>query len=226
MSQTLVINQGGLSSPPVQRHLAGRAEGLPTSVRAVGLRRRDGTGRQRRRRRVALLLVLGVTRLGDGDQAVTPAGCGRLPDRPAEGKGVLMSNIESVSRTGAGTGARTALRVTAVLCTLELLFQGATAGQIFSGSAAAVSVHGGGAIVFHVLSALMLIAAALLWRAVRGSVWPTVISALVFVLGLVQAYIGDHGGLSVHVPLAIALSFSTVWVVAWSYLGERPAHGV
>jgi hypothetical protein len=138
-----------------------------------------------------------------------------------------MPNIESVGRTGAGSGARTALRVTAVLSTLELLFQGATAGQIFSGSAAAVSVHGGGAIVFHVLSALMLIAAALLWRAVRGSVWPTAISALVFVLGLVQAYIGDRGALSAHVPLAIALTLGTGWVLAWSYLAGGPArHGV
>jgi hypothetical protein len=134
-----------------------------------------------------------------------------------------MSNIKSVGRTGHASGLRTALRVTAVLCTLELLFQGATAGQIFSGSAAAVSVHGGGAIVFHVLSALMLIAAALLWRAVRGSIWPAVISALVFVLGLVQAYIGDRGALSVHVPLAILLTFGTVWVLAWSYLAGRPA---
>src|SRR4051812_43746953 len=114
-------------------------------------------------------------------------------------KGVLMSQIETTRRTGAG--ARTALQVAAVLSTLEILFQGATAGQIFSGSQAAEGVHGAGAIAFHVLSALMLIAAAMLWRATRGSIWPTLISALVFLLGLLQAYLGDTGVLSVHVPL-------------------------
>jgi hypothetical protein len=136
-------------------------------------------------------------------------------------KGVLMSQTETPRRTGAG--ARTALQVTAVLCTLEILFQGATAGQIFSGSQVAVSVHGAGAISFHVLSALMLIAAAMLWWATRGSIWPTVISVLVFLLGLVQAYLGDRGVLSVHVPLALALTLGTVWVLTWSFLGGRTA---
>lgn len=132
-----------------------------------------------------------------------------------------MSQIETAGRTGAR--AQTALRITATLCTLEILFQGATAGQIFSGSEAAETVHGGGAIAFHVLSALMTIAAAMLWRATRGSVWPAVISALVFLVSLVQAYLGDRGVLSVHVPLAMALTVGTVWVLTWSYLGGRTA---
>ena len=132
-----------------------------------------------------------------------------------------MSQIDTSGKAGAGSRARIALQVTAALCTLGVLFQGATAGQILGGSAGAESVHGGGAIVFHVLSALMLIAAALLWRAVRGSAWPTVISALVFLLGLAQAYLGDIGVLSIHVPLAIALTVGTVWVLAWSLQSGR-----
>jgi hypothetical protein len=143
-----------------------------------------------------------------------------------ETKGVLMSQIDTSGRAGAGSRARTALQVTAALTTLEILFQGATAGQILSGSGSATSVHGAGAIVFHVLSALMLISAALVWRATRGSIWPTVISALVFLLGLAQAYLGDVGVLSVHAPLAIALTIGTVWVLAWSLRRERPSrHG-
>ncbi|GAA3084007.1 hypothetical protein GCM10010464_55040 [Pseudonocardia yunnanensis] len=136
-----------------------------------------------------------------------------------ETKGVLMSQIETARRTGAG--ARTALQVTAALSTIEILFQGATAGQIFSGNGAAEGIHGAGAIAFHVLSALMTIAAAMLWRATRGSIWPTVISALVFLIGIVQAYLGDTGVLAVHVPLALALTLGTAWVLTWSFLGGR-----
>lgn len=132
-----------------------------------------------------------------------------------------MSQIETVRRSGAG--ARTALQVTAVLSTLGVLFQGATAGQIFSGSAAAEGVHGGGAIAFHVVSALMTISAAMLWRATRGSISPTVISALVFLIGLLQADFGRRGVLAVHVPLALALTIGTAWVLTWSFLGGRPA---
>jgi hypothetical protein len=138
-----------------------------------------------------------------------------------ETKGVLMSQIQTARRSGAG--ARTALQVTAFLSTLGVLFQGATAGQIFSGSGAAEGVHGGGAIAFHVVSAFMTISAAMLWWATRGSIWPTAISALVFLIGLLQAYLGDLGVLSVHVPLALALTIGTAWVLTWSCLGGRTA---
>lgn len=130
-----------------------------------------------------------------------------------------MSQMETARRAGAGP--RNALQLTAVLSTLGVLFQGATAGQIFSGRAAAEGVHGSGAIAFHVVSALMTISAAMLWRAARGSIWPTVISALVFLIGLLQAYLGDLGVLSVHVPLALALTIGTAWVLTWSFLGGR-----
>ena len=119
--------------------------------------------------------------------------------------------------------ARTALQVTAILCTLEVLFQGSTAGQIITGNEAAVDQHGAGAIVFHVLSGLMLISAALLWLSVRGSWWPTVLSALVFVAGLVQAYLGDSGALTAHVPLALALMLGTAVMLVWSFVGGRGA---
>jgi hypothetical protein len=135
-----------------------------------------------------------------------------------------MSRTDTSLRGGRRSLARTALQVTAVLCTLGLLVQGATAGQLLSRSRGALAFHAAGAIVFHVLSALMVIAAALLWRSTRA-VWPVVISALVLVLGVVQAYLGDQGALSVHVPLAMALTLGTVWVLAWSFLAGRPTVG-
>ena len=133
-----------------------------------------------------------------------------------------MSRIDTSLRGGSGNLTRTALQVTAILCTLGLLFQSATAGQVLSRSSGALAFHATGAMVFHVLSALMVVAAAFLWRPPRGSVWPVVISALVFVLGVVQGYIGDLGALSVHVPLGMALALGTVWVLAWSFLAGRP----
>ena len=133
-----------------------------------------------------------------------------------------MSRIDASARGGSGSLTRTALQVTAILCTLAILFQSATAGQVLSRSRGALAVHATGAIVFHVLSALMVVAAVFLWRQPRGSVWPVVISALVFVLGVVQGYIGDQGTLSVHVPLGMALAVGTVWVLAWSFLAGRP----
>lgn len=132
-----------------------------------------------------------------------------------------MSRIDPVL-PGRSASRRTALQIAAILCTLGVLFQGSTAGQILSRSPGAATLHGNGAIAFHVLSALMVIAAAMLWRAARGSVWPVAISSAVFVLGLVQAYLGDRGVLAVHVPLAIALTLGTAWVLAWSFLTGRP----
>jgi hypothetical protein len=139
-----------------------------------------------------------------------------------------MSRIDPVLPRGSASGTRTALQIAAILCTLGILFQGATAGQILSRSLGAVGVHGAGAIAFHVLSALMVIAAAMLWRTERGSVWAIAISSAVFVLGLVQAYVGDEGVLSVHAPLALALALGTAWVLAWSFLSGRPTarHGL
>jgi hypothetical protein len=134
-----------------------------------------------------------------------------------------MSNIGGLARTRTRSAARTALQITAVLSALELLFQGATAGQIISRREGIVPVHGGGAIAFHVLSALMLISAAAVWRAERGAVWPTVVSALVFILGLVEAYLGDSGILTVHVPIAILLALGTACVLAWSFVAGRSA---
>jgi hypothetical protein len=129
-----------------------------------------------------------------------------------------MSQVDTRMGIRAASTARTALRIAAVLCTLEILFQGATAGQLLTRVPGSLYLHAVGAIVFHVLSGLMLIAAALLWRATRGSIWPTVISLLVFICGFVQAALGDAGQLQGHVPLSLVLLIGTVWVLFWSFL--------
>lgn len=69
------------------------------------------------------------------------------------------------ARTGSGRRTRTltALQVMSVLTLLSLAFQFATAGQLLTHRAVSVDVHGGGAIVLHVISGLTVVAAGLHW---------------------------------------------------------------
>ena len=133
-----------------------------------------------------------------------------------------------MSHTATGRAAAPAmlvtLRVTAVLTVVLLLWQFVTAGGFVGqpGGEAAESAHATGAIVLHVLSGLTTVAAALLWRG-GASLWPTVVAALVFALSFVQAYVGSHGPLLVHVPGAMILTIGAVLVAAWS-ITSGPAH--
>ena len=114
------------------------------------------------------------------------------------------------------SGVLRALQVTAALTVLNILVQFLTAGQLLAQNEAAESLHAGGAIVLHVISALTTVAAFLYYRATRGPLWPTILSAVVLVAGFVQAYIGDEGVMSVHVPLAMLLTLGAVWVLVWA----------
>jgi hypothetical protein len=115
------------------------------------------------------------------------------------------------------TTALQAVRALAVLSTLGVLYQAATAGQILMRSAEAEDWHGGGAIALHVLTGLLTLAA--LWhaRASRGPWWPAVVSAVVFVATFVEASYGHGRTLYVHVPLAVVLTVGVAWVTAWSF---------
>ena len=112
----------------------------------------------------------------------------------------------------------TALRVLAVLCTLELLYQTATAGQILMPTSEdAEEWHGAGAIALHVLTGLLTLAAFWYRRTAGGPWWPTVVSAVVFVTTFVEAALGHGSSLWGHVPLAMALAIGIVWVTAWTF---------
>jgi hypothetical protein len=110
-----------------------------------------------------------------------------------------------------------AVRVLAVLATLTVLYQAATAGQILMQSEEAEEWHGGGAIALHVLTGLLTLAAFWYARTTRGPWWPTVLSAVVFVTTFVEASYGHGRTLWVHVPLALVLTVGTVWVTAWAF---------
>jgi predicted membrane protein len=82
-------------------------------------------------------------------------------------------------------------------------------------------VHATGAIVLHVVTGLLTVAAVLYARADRGPWWPAAVAAVVFVLSFVQAYFGEHTNLAIHVPGALVLTVGIVWVTAWSFTRVR-----
>lgn len=115
------------------------------------------------------------------------------------------------------SGAWVALRALAVLSTLGVLYQGATAGRVLVEGDTVLEWHGGGAIALHVLTGLLTIAAFWYRRTSGGPLWPTILSGVVFVATLVEAWFGHGPTLWIHVPLAIVLTIGTVWVTAWAF---------
>lgn len=110
-----------------------------------------------------------------------------------------------------------ALQVTAVASLLALTSQFITAGNIFTGSMAALDLHGAGAIALHAGLGLATLAAAAHWRIRHAPLWPAVVTAAVFVLSFVQAYLGSGATLWAHVPGALVLTIGVVWVTSWSF---------
>jgi O-antigen/teichoic acid export membrane protein len=117
---------------------------------------------------------------------------------------------------GAGPATLRAVQVLAVLSVLNLVCQYVTAGQLFP-RGGPLGLHATGAIVLHVVTGLLTLAALLYGRAHRGPWWPAVLAAVVFVLSFVQAYYGEHTNLAIHVPGALVLTVGIVWVTAWSF---------
>lgn len=112
----------------------------------------------------------------------------------------------------------TLVRIAALLSTLNLLYQGGTAGEILMHNDQARELHAAGAVVLHVLTGLTLVAAALLWLRTRDHLWAAVVSALVFVATFVQASYGQARTLYIHVPLALAILLGTAAVLTWALL--------
>ncbi len=110
-----------------------------------------------------------------------------------------------------------AVQVLAVLSVLNLVCQYVTAGQILPRGGPLVGLHATGAIVLHVVTGLLALAAIAYGRVQRGPWWPAVLAVVVFVLSFVQAYYGEHTNLKIHVPGALVLTVGIVWITAWSF---------
>ncbi|GAB3270573.1 hypothetical protein [Arthrobacter pigmenti] len=120
-------------------------------------------------------------------------------------------------RNRPATATLRALQVAAVASLLAVVYQFVTAGKVFSGSMAALDLHGAGAIAVHVIFGLTSVAAAAHWRIRQAPVWPAVVAAVVFVLSFAQAYLGTGQTLWAHVPGALVLTIGVVWVTSWSF---------
>jgi hypothetical protein len=129
-----------------------------------------------------------------------------------------MTHTPTRPRTGTTTALR-AVQAAAVLTVLELFLQFITAGDMIGPvpEHAARELHETGAIVLHVVTGLLTIAAIWLWRSRGAAAWPAVLSGVLFVLSFVQAYLGDDETLYLHVPGALGLTVGSVWVLAWSF---------
>ena len=106
------------------------------------------------------------------------------------------------------------VQAAAVLSVLVLFWQFLSAGRMLVGEDA-VGGHGAGAIALHVTTGLLLVATVLHGRRTRVW-WPAALAAAVLVLTFVQAWLGSHDGIAVHVPLALVLTGGTVCLTAWS----------
>ena len=107
------------------------------------------------------------------------------------------------------------VQAAAALSVLVLFWQFLSAGRIMMGEDA-IGGHGAGAIALHGTTGLLLLATVLHGRRTRVW-WPAALAAAVFVLTFVQAWLGSHGGITTHVPLAMVLTVGTVWLAAWSF---------
>lgn len=117
----------------------------------------------------------------------------------------------------------TTFRVLAALSILMFLYMGATAGEVFSQAQPWLFLHGVGAIVLHVLTGVLTLVAFLVQRSTGGSLAPTVVAGVVFVLTFVQAALGTIATLWLHFPLAVVLLLSLTWVFAQSVSRTRVA---
>src|SRR4051812_16328439 len=108
-----------------------------------------------------------------------------------------MTRVDASTTAAQATSDRwlLGLRVTATLQAALVLMQGITAGQLVALNGQALDLHGAGAIGVHIAAALQTAAAFLFWRASRGPLWPTVVSALALVLGFIQAALGEAGNM-------------------------------
>ena len=107
------------------------------------------------------------------------------------------------------------VQAAAVLSVLVLFWQFLSAGRMLVGEDA-VGGHGAGAIALHVTTGLLLVATVLHGRRTRVW-WPAALAAAVFLLTFVQAWLGSHDAVAVHVPLALVVTAGTVWLTAWSF---------
>jgi hypothetical protein len=107
----------------------------------------------------------------------------------------------------------------AALSVLVLLWQSVTAGRLIT-LGEALGGHRTGAIALHVATGILLIGTALYGRATRVW-WPAAVAAVTFLLTFLQAYLGSHDQIALHVPGALVITVGVVWLTSWAFRSAR-----
>ena len=129
----------------------------------------------------------------------------------------MAHTTETRPPTGSTDTVQLALRVAAVAALVVLLWQFVTAGSVVATQGSSgLNGHAVGAIVLHVVTGILVLAAAAGWRLRGHPVWPTVLAAFLFICTFIQAYAGSHGAIMIHVPGAMILTVGLMVLAVWS----------
>jgi hypothetical protein len=113
---------------------------------------------------------------------------------------------------------RVVVSVVGLLTFAQALF----AGSFLSGHFDMLAVHRLNSTVTVAATALMIVAAVLLWRPGRGPLWPAIVSVVFFATLAVQTVLGYKRALSVHVPLGTTLIAVLLLLVVWAWRPAKP----
>lgn len=116
-------------------------------------------------------------------------------------------------------------RIIASLTVVVVIGSFTTAGLLMQGNDAK-EVHGAAAIALHVFSGVLCLCLAGLASRERRHWWAVGVSFLVFAYSFLQAYWGEDGTLSLHIPGAFFVAAAVVGLTVWLFAaGQRPLIG-
>ncbi|TRW78546.1 hypothetical protein FK535_24605 [Mycolicibacterium sp. 018/SC-01/001] len=121
--------------------------------------------------------------------------------------------------TNAGTSANaflTTARGFAVASVVVVIVLFVTAGELVQ-LHELKDVHGGAAIALHVVTAGLTAALAGLAFYRRRGWWTVVVAGIAFVYSFIQAALGEGDTLKFHIPGALLIVGTIVWVTAWVF---------
>ncbi|WP_046468508.1 hypothetical protein [Allosalinactinospora lopnorensis] len=130
---------------------------------------------------------------------------------------MIQKDVAAPAPTETSTPYLWVLRAAVLIHAALVVFEFGTAGQLIAGASDILPLHSKGAIMLHAVAGFQLVAATLFWRPGRGSVLPLMLSTLAFALGFLQAYLGSHGVLDLHVVMGMTLVVLVTWVFVWSW---------
>lgn len=132
----------------------------------------------------------------------------------------MTHSAAPVARTSRALTVLRTLQVASVLTVANVAVLFVTAGEMLP-RGGPVQIHAAGAIVLHVLTGVVAVAAIAWFRPLGGPLWPALLATLVFGASFVQAYFGAWNSLAVHIPGALLLTVGAVWLAAWSLTHAR-----